>query len=90
MYRHFSAAADASDTPVILYNVPGRTAVDCWPGTVARLARNPAHCGLKEATAAASARAEILSQCPQEFILLSGDDATAMDFMRWGRAASFR
>lgn len=84
LYRHFSAAADASDTPVILYNVPGRTAVDLLPGTVARLARNPRIVGLKEATAAASRAREILSQCPQEFILLSGDDATAMDFMAVG------
>ena len=84
LYRHFSAAADASDSPVILYNVPGRTAVDLLPGTVARLARNPRIVGLKEATAAAGRAREILSQCPQEFTLLSGDDATAMDFMAVG------
>ncbi len=84
LYRHFSAAADASDTPVILYNVPGRTAVDLLPSTVARLARNPRIVGLKEATAAAGRAREILSQCPQEFTLLSGDDATAMDFMAGG------
>ena len=84
LYRHFSAAADASDTPVILYNVPGRTAVDLLPGTVARLARNPRIVGLKEATAAAGRAREILSQCPQEFTLLSGDDATALDFMAVG------
>jgi 4-hydroxy-tetrahydrodipicolinate synthase len=40
LYRHFMAAADASDVPIILYNVPGRTAVDLLPGTVARLARH--------------------------------------------------
>jgi 4-hydroxy-tetrahydrodipicolinate synthase len=84
LYRHFSAAADASDSPVILYNVPGRTAVDLLPGTVARLARNPRIVGLKEATADASRAREILSQCPPEFTLLSGDDATAMDFMAVG------
>jgi 4-hydroxy-tetrahydrodipicolinate synthase len=84
LYRHFSAAADASDTPILLYNVPGRTAVDLLPGTVARLARNPRIVGLKEATAAASRAREILSQCPPEFTLLSGDDATAMDFMAVG------
>jgi 4-hydroxy-tetrahydrodipicolinate synthase len=84
LYRHFSAAADASDTPILLYNVPGRTAVDLLPGTVARLARNPRIVGLKEATAAASRAREILSQCPPEFTLLSGDDAAAMDFMAVG------
>jgi 4-hydroxy-tetrahydrodipicolinate synthase len=84
LYRHFAAAADASDAPVILYNVPGRTAVDLLPSTVARLARHPRIVALKEASAAMSRAREILSQCPPEFILLSGDDAMAIDFMSVG------
>jgi 4-hydroxy-tetrahydrodipicolinate synthase len=84
LYRHFVAAADASAVPVILYNVPSRTAVDLLPGTVARLARHPRIVAIKEATASMSRARELLSACPPEFTLLSGDDATAVDFMSIG------
>jgi 4-hydroxy-tetrahydrodipicolinate synthase len=84
LYRHFSAAADASAAPVILYNVPSRTAVDLLPNTVGRLARHPRIVGLKEATASLSRAREILGECPAEFSLLSGDDATAVDLMSVG------
>jgi len=81
LFRHFSAAADASAVPVILYNVPNRTAVDLLPSTVARLARHPRIVAIKEATASLSRAREILSACPPEFALLSGDDATAVDLL---------
>jgi 4-hydroxy-tetrahydrodipicolinate synthase len=84
LYRHFSAAADASAVPVILYNVPNRTAVDLLPSTVARLARNPQIVALKEATGSLSRARETLNACPPEFTLLSGDDATAIDLMSLG------
>src|SRR5580704_2017439 len=84
LYRHFMAAADASEVPVILYNVPSRTAVDLLPGTIARLARHPRIVAIKEATASLSRGREILSTCPPEFVLLSGDDATAIDLMSVG------
>src|SRR5271170_3148267 len=84
LYRHFCAAADASAAPIILYNVPGRTAVDLLPGTIARLARHPRIVAIKEATASLSRGREILSACPEEFIVLSGDDATAIDLMSVG------
>jgi 4-hydroxy-tetrahydrodipicolinate synthase len=84
LYRHFSAAADASDVPVILYNVPSRTAVDLLPGTLARLARNPKIVAVKDATASSNRAREILNACPPEFSLLSGDDATAIEFMSLG------
>jgi 4-hydroxy-tetrahydrodipicolinate synthase len=84
LYRHFSAAADASDVPVILYNVPSRTAVDLLPGTVARLARSPQIVAIKEATGSLSRAREIVDACPPEFTLLSGDDATAIDLMSLG------
>ena len=84
LYRHFMAAADASAAPIILYNVPSRTAVDLLPATVARLARHPSIVGIKEATASLSRAREIVSTCPQEFVLLSGDDATAIDLMGVG------
>jgi 4-hydroxy-tetrahydrodipicolinate synthase len=78
------AAADASYVPVILYNVPGRTAVDLLPSTVGRLARNPRIVGIKEATGLLSRVRETLNVCPAEFVMLSGDDATAIDLMSAG------
>ena len=84
LFRHFMAAAEASEVPVILYNVPSRTAVDLLPSTVARLARNPQIVALKEATGSLSRAREILNTCPPEFTLLSGDDATALDLMNLG------
>ncbi len=85
LYRHFMAAADASEVPVILYNVPSRTAVDLLPGTVARLARHPQIVAVKEATRVAEPGARDCSRaCPPEFALLSGDDATAIELMGIG------
>jgi 4-hydroxy-tetrahydrodipicolinate synthase len=84
LFRHFTAAADASAVPVILYNVPSRTAVDLLPSTVARLARHPRIVAIKEATASLSRAREILGACPPEFALLSGDDATAVDLLGIG------
>jgi 4-hydroxy-tetrahydrodipicolinate synthase len=84
LYRHFMAAAEASEAPVILYNVPSRTGVDLLPSTVARLARNPQIVAVKEATGSLSRAHEMLNSCPPEFTLLSGDDATAVDLMSLG------
>src|SRR5260221_6057687 len=77
LLRHFTAAADASAVPVILYNVPSRTAVDLLPSTVARLARNPRIVAIKKATASLGPARRILSASPPQFALFSGDDATA-------------
>jgi 4-hydroxy-tetrahydrodipicolinate synthase len=84
LYRHFSAAADASAVPVILYNVPSRTAVDLLPATVARLSRHPRIVSIKEATASVSRVQEILNSCAAGFSVLSGDDATLIDLMSVG------
>lgn len=84
LYRHFTAAADASAAPVILYNVPGRSAVDLLPATVARLARQPRIVALKEAVGDVARARELLAVCPPGFGLLSGDDASALDFMALG------
>src|ERR1700678_2143268 len=84
LYRHFTAAAEASDVPGIMYNVPGRTAVDLLPPTVARLAQHPRIVAIKEATGSLSRAREIQSVCPPEFTLLSGDDPTAVDLMGVG------
>ena len=84
LYRHFMTAAEASATPVILYNVPSRTAVDLLPSTVARLARNPQIVAIKDATGTLCRARETLDACPPEFTLLSGDDATAVEWMGAG------
>lgn len=84
MYRHFVAAADASAVPVILYNVPSRTAVDLLPATVARLARHPRIVALKDASASLGRLRELLSVCPAGFSVLSGDDATAIEWIGAG------
>jgi len=84
LYRHFMAAADASEAPVILYNVPGRTAVDVLPPTIGRLARHPQIVALKEATGLLQRARELLAVCPPEFALLSGDDASFVDYLAVG------
>ncbi len=77
LYRHYRAIAEAVAIPQILYNVPGRTACDLLPETVARLARIDNIVGIKEASADTPARArEIHDLCP-DFPIYSGDDATA-------------
>jgi 4-hydroxy-tetrahydrodipicolinate synthase len=84
LYRHFVAAADASEVPVILYNVPSRTAVDLLPATVGRLARHPRIVAIKDATATLSRARELLGAVPGKFAILSGDDATMMDWLEIG------
>ena len=84
LYRHFSAGAEASAVPVILYNVPGRTSADMLPATVARLAHNPKIVALKEATPSLERGRELVSLCPREFALLSGDDATMIELIGVG------
>jgi len=84
LYRHFSAIADAVEVPQILYNVPGRTALDMLPETVGRLAPNPNIVGVKEATGDVARVERLRELCGEDFGLYSGDDATAMEFMLAG------
>ncbi len=77
LYRHFKAVAEAVDIPQILYNVPGRTAVDMLPGTVERLADVRGIVGIKEAKGDLDRVRELVALGLPDFALYSGDDATA-------------
>lgn len=84
LYRHFSLVADASSVPLILYNVPSRTACDLLPETVERLSFHPQIIGIKEATGSVERGGEILRRCGDDFLLLSGDDATCRELIGAG------
>jgi 4-hydroxy-tetrahydrodipicolinate synthase len=84
LYLHYKAISDETDIPQILYNVPGRTGVDLLPETVARLANIPNIVALKDATGDLSRVAIHRELCGKEFVLLSGDDATGLDFVKLG------
>jgi 4-hydroxy-tetrahydrodipicolinate synthase len=84
LYLHFTAIADAVDIPVILYNVPGRTACDLLPETIARLSHHPRIVGVKEATGDLARGTEVLRQSEPGFLLISGDDPTVAQLMRIG------
>ena len=77
LYKHFAAAAAAARKPVLLYNVPGRTAVDMQPATVARLSAVAGIVGLKEAVPDTSRIRQLVDAARAGFVVLSGDDATA-------------
>jgi len=79
LFRHFSAVAESSRIPVLLYNVPSRTAVDMLPATVARLARVPNIAGIKEAVGETARVRELVANCGADFRVLSGDDLTARE-----------
>jgi 4-hydroxy-tetrahydrodipicolinate synthase len=84
LYLHHAAVAEAVDIPQILYNVPGRTACDMLPETVARLASIPNIIGVKEATGDLSRLQQLRELCEETFEFYSGDDATGCEFLLQG------
>lgn len=84
LFQHFHTIADVVEKPLMLYNVPGRTAVDMLPETVARLARHARIMGVKEATGDVSRVRQIRGSCGDDFGIYSGDDATAREFLLLG------
>ncbi len=84
LYRHFRAIAEAVDLPMILYNVPGRTASDIANDTVLRLAQVPGVIGIKDATGNLERGADLIRRAPAGFTIYSGDDATALALMLLG------
>jgi 4-hydroxy-tetrahydrodipicolinate synthase len=84
LYRHFKAIADAVQLPQVLYNVPGRTAVNLLPETVARLAGHSNIVAIKEATGSLLQGSEVLALCGDKIDVLSGDDFITFPMMACG------
>ena len=84
MYLHYKAIAESTDLPQILYNVPGRTGSDLKPETIGRLSKIENIVGVKEATGDLSRLSLIKQLAGEDFIFLSGDDATGLESMKLG------
>ena len=84
LYQHFKLIAESVDIDQLLYNVPGRTAVDMSVDTTLRLAEIKNIIGIKDATGDLSVIKQLVGRCPEDFLLLTGDDATALDFILCG------
>ena len=84
LYQHYRAIASATTLPIILYSVAGRTGVNIDPPTVKRLAGIDNIIGIKEASGSMSQMAAILDTVPEDFLVLSGDDAIALPLIALG------
>ena len=84
LYRHFATVAESTDLPIVLYNIPGRTAVTVSAETIARLADVPNIVGVKESTLSMNMVSDIKSLCGEEFAVLSGDDPMTLPLMALG------
>ena len=84
LYQHYRAIAAAVSLPIILYSVQGRTGVNIEPTTVKRLAEIENIVGIKEASGSISQMAAILNAVPENFIVLSGDDAITVPLISLG------
>jgi 4-hydroxy-tetrahydrodipicolinate synthase len=83
-YQHFKAIAEAVDKPLVLYNVPGRTAANIEPSTLGRLAKIPNIIAVKEASGNISQIAEVFNHVPESFLVFSGDDAVTLPVVSLG------
>ncbi|HEX4630162.1 MAG TPA: 4-hydroxy-tetrahydrodipicolinate synthase [Chthoniobacterales bacterium] len=85
LFRHFQAIAQATSVPIMLYNIPGRCAVDIGPDTVERLAMDCANIvSIKEAGGSVDRVSELRARLPEAFTILSGDDALTLPFLSVG------
>lgn len=84
LYQHHKAISDAVDIPQILYNVPGRTACDMQPETVARIAELKNVVGIKDATGDIVRAKQVIDAVPEGFAVYSGDDPTAFELILLG------
>jgi 4-hydroxy-tetrahydrodipicolinate synthase len=83
-YEHFRAVAEATDLPILLYNIPSRTGANLEPATVLRLAEIPNIVGIKESSGNMAQITELLTQAPRAFRVFSGDDALALPTLSVG------
>lgn len=84
LYEHFKAVAEAVDIPIVLYNVPGRTAVNMLPDTVIKLSKIKNIVAVKEASGSLDQVSEIIAGVDPEFDVLSGDDSLTIPMMALG------
>jgi 4-hydroxy-tetrahydrodipicolinate synthase len=84
LYRHYAALNDAVELPVLVYNVPSRTAGDISNETLARLAKLPNIVGIKDATGDLARASLMRLMCGEDFVMLSGDDPTALGYIAHG------
>jgi 4-hydroxy-tetrahydrodipicolinate synthase len=84
LFRHYSALSEATDLPILVYNVPGRTGSDLDVETILRLAEIPRVVGLKEASGNFGKIARLMTLLPEEFLVFSGDDSTALALIALG------
>ncbi len=82
IYQHFMAIADSAELPIVLYNIPGRSAVVITPETIERLSKHPNIVALKEATGLMDSASEIRRRC--SIVILSGDDSLTASFAAVG------
>jgi len=84
LFLHFKAVAESVDIPIVLYNVPGRTAVNMLPATVARLLQFKNIVGVKEATGDMRQASDLIRLCGDRFVVISGDDFTTFPMLALG------
>jgi 4-hydroxy-tetrahydrodipicolinate synthase len=84
LYQHYRAIAEAVELPIVVYNVPGRTGCNVDPATAARLSTIPHVAGVKEASGNVTQMCEVVAGVPDDFIVLSGDDALTLPLMAVG------
>jgi len=88
LVEHFLAIADATQFPLVLYNIPGRTASNVAPETIARLAEHEFIVGVKEACGDIDQIAQVIASCPDDFAVLSGDDSFLLPVLALGGKGS--
>jgi 4-hydroxy-tetrahydrodipicolinate synthase len=84
IYAHYAAVAQEAAFPVVIYNIPGRTASNILPDTIGRLARLDNIVGIKEACGDLEQISHVIARCPADFSVLSGDDALTLPLMSIG------
>jgi 4-hydroxy-tetrahydrodipicolinate synthase len=86
LYQHFKAVAEATTLPIMVYNIPGRTAINIHPDTIIRLSEIENIVAVKEASGDLNAMTKIIANTPDDFLLYSGDDSMTLPVLSIGGA----